>query len=259
MTASARRGRGVHRPRGTVYRDRMDADDLGSSMFLLRMIPAATAAASVFVTLTLFGPMVLYVIARWRAHRTGGDPQLGLKFVLHWFAMSGVHLALTGAAIALYALISPGSSSSKGEMYRVAFGLIVPAGIVLAAHLVLLKRTNDEEVPGVRRLFLGYNTLVCGLCGFLALVLGFQVLFAKGSSRGVGHLCAATLLVFGTAWAVFGWKLMQLVLGGPGGFGAMPEAVPPPGPPQVMPPQPPAAGGGLPALGGGAYPPIEPR
>ena len=227
-------------------------------MMLLRMLPAATAVISIVITLSLFGPMILYVLARWRANRAGTpDPQLGLKFALHWFATSAFHLALASGAGLVFALISPGSS--KGELYRAVFAMLVPAGIILGVHLMLLKRTNDDEVPGVRRLFLGYNLFITGLVGFISLVLGFQLLFAKGSAAPVSHMVGSLVLVYGTAWGLLGWRFGQLVLGGPGsGVGDLPDAMMPPGPPPAMPP-PAAGGGGLPALGGGSYPPIDQR
>jgi hypothetical protein len=242
----------------------MDSD-VGSSMMLLRLLPAATAVISVVVTLTLFGPLVLYVIARWRSHRAPVvDPQLGLKFALHWFATAAFQLLLAGTVLLIFTIIGPGPSAAKGDEYRAAFALLVPAGIVLGVHATLLRRTNDLEVPGVRRLFLGYNTIVTGLVGFVALVLGFQLLFAKGSVAPMGHLAGSAILVYCAAWAGLGWRLSQLVLGDWGaGAGGLPEdVVPPRAPPQQPPPPTSAAGGGgpgLPSLGGGSYPPIEPR
>ncbi len=240
----------------------MDSD-FSSSMMLFRILPAATAVASILITLTLFGPMVLYIIARWRAHRAPVvDPHLGLKFALHWFATSAFHLALVGGVLLIFTLIGPGPSSAKGDMYRSAFAMLVPAGIVLGVHLMLLKRTNDYEMPGVRRLFLGYNVIVTGLIGFISLVMGFQLLFAKGSTDGMGHLAGAAILVYGGAWAALGFRLGQLVLGDPGsfgGYGGVPDEVVPPGPAQQPPASSAASGGGagLPPLGGGAYPPID--
>jgi hypothetical protein len=232
-------------------------DDMGpsSTMMLLRMLPAATAVLSIVVTLSLFGPLVLYAIARWRANRSGvADPHLGLKFALHWFATSAFHLGLAGAAGLVFAMISPGSG--KGDLYRFVFALLVPAGMILGLHIVLLKRTNDDEVPGVRRLFLGYNLFVTGLIGFIALVMGFQILFAKGSAAPVSHMVGSMVVVYCSAWAVLGHRFGQLVLGGPGS-GELPEVVMPPGPPPAAPPPAAAGGGGLPALGGGSYPPID--
>jgi hypothetical protein len=240
----------------------MDSD-LGSSMMLFRMLPAATAVISIIVTLTLFGPLVLYVVARWRSHRAPApDPHLGLKFALHWFATSAFHLTLAGTTVLIFTIISPGPSSAKGDTYRFAFAMLVPASIILATHLMLLKRTNDLEVPGVRRLFLGYNTIVTGLAGFIALLAGFQLLFAKGSVAPMGHLAGAAILVYCSAWLGLGWRLSQLVMGDwSGGAGELPDdIVPPRAPPQHPPPSSAAGGGpGLPPLGGGSYPPIEPR
>jgi hypothetical protein len=241
----------------------MDSD-LGSSMMLFRLLPAATAVASVVLTLTLFGPMVLYLIARWRAHRGPVvDPQLGLKFALHWFATSAFHLALMGGVMLIFTIIGPGPSAAKGAEYRMAFAMLVPAGLVLGVHLMLLRRTNDLEMTGVRRLFLGYNLIVTGLVGFVALVFGFQILFAKESLKPLGHLAGSAILVYGGAWVGLGWRFGQLVLGDSGGFGGVPDEVVPPSHHQPPPPASSAGGGGgggggpgLPPLGGGSYPPI---
>lgn len=238
----------------------MDSD-FESSMMLLRFLPGATAAVAVIlIPLVMFGPMVLYIIARWRAHRAGTvDPQLGIKFAMHLFATSALYVVLAGAAILVFTVIGPGPSSAKGEMYRVAFALMVPAGIVLGVHLMMIKRTNDQEMPSVRRLFLGYNLIVIGSMGFFSLLFAFQMLFAKGNTHGMGHLAGSLVVVYCTAWGVLGWKLSQLVFSDWGGSSGLPEAVVPPQ--HQMPPPAAAAGGGtaLPPLGGGSYPPIEPR
>jgi len=232
-------------------------------MMLLRFLPgAAAAAALVLIPIVMFGPMVLYIIARWRDHRAPvADPQLGLKFAMHMFATTALNIVLFGTAFLIYTLISPGSSSAKGDWYRIAFALLVPAGIILGVHLGMIRRTNDFEVPGVRRLFLGYNLIVIGSMGFFSLLFGFQMLFVKGSTHGAGHLAGSLVLVYCTAWGLLGWRFSQTVFGDwSGGAGRIPdETVTPRQPPQPQPPAAPAAGAGLPALGGGNYPPIEPR
>ncbi|HLL22977.1 MAG TPA: hypothetical protein VK427_12645 [Kofleriaceae bacterium] len=223
-------------------------------VFLLRAL-APMAAISVLVGMLLVAaPLALYVIARWRAHRDAAwDPHLGLKFALHYFAFSAYQLLLAGIALLIYMLISPNTADKGSDGYRAAIALIMPAAVVLAAHVSLLKRTNDTSMPGVRRLFWGYNMLLSGIVAFSALVLGFQVMFAKGPSGGLGHFAGAVVVVYGIAWALLGLKLAQLVLGGPSG-GAPDEYVPPPG--VAVPPVQPQPG--LPALGGGAFPPIDP-
>lgn len=225
-------------------------------LFLFRAVGPVLTATAILLALLAVPPLVLYLIARWRAHRDGiADPQLGLKCALYYFATCALQLGLAGAALLIYMLISP-SSGDKSAGYRAAIGFIIPAGLVLVAHVGLLKRTNDEYFPGVRRLFYGFAMIVIGLVAFFALVLGFQALFMKGSTHGVGHTAGAMIVVYGTAWALIGYRYGQLVL--PGG-GAAPGGTIQPAP-YVPPAQTPPAQTqtGLPILGGGSYPPIEP-
>src|SRR5262249_10190199 len=127
------------------------------------------------------GPLLLYPIARWRAQREPVvDPQIGLKFALHLFALIAFQLALFALAMIIYTLFSRGES--KSDMYRAGFGFLLPAAGVLAMHLAALKRTNQHEFPGVRRLFLGYNLVITGLLGFGMLLFAFQVFFKRGNA-----------------------------------------------------------------------------
>lgn len=219
---------------------------------LFRTVAPTVVAITFLVVFLVMAPLILYVVARWRA---GADPQLGLKFALHYFAMSAFQVLLAGGALLIYMLISPGTADKGSGGYRVAIAFIIPAGIVLAAHVGLLKRTNDEAFPSVRRLFWGYNMLLTGIVAFLALVLGFQALFAKGSTFGMGHMAGSMVVVYGTAWAIVGFKFGQLVLGTPpaSGGGAIAVATAAP-----MHPVSSAQTPGLPSLGGGSFPPIEP-
>lgn len=204
-------------------------------------------------------PAVLYLVIRWRAQRDGsGDNQVGVKFALHYFIVMAVQIALMGGTLLIYTVISTGGSEMKSVMYRVAFGLLVPAAIVLVTHMAIMKRTNDDQYPSVRRVMTGYNLLITGLLGLIALVLGCQALFMKGDTDGLGHLSGAMVLVYCTAWALLGYRFGQLVLPGGGyGHGEPPQHVVPPQYSQQPPPQ--AAQQGLPSLGGGSYPPIEPK
>lgn len=222
----------------------------------LMLFPLLTPLASI----AAFAPVVLYIVARWRANREPApDPQLGLKFALYYFATLAFQLVLVGVTLLGYTMIRPGGEDAepKGDLIRMAMGFVLPAGAVLGAHIALLVRTNDRQFPAVRRLFVGFNLLLVGLVGFAALVGGAQAAFARGSSGGMGHLAGAGILVYCSAWGLLAWAFQSMV--SPRSYldgGGPPEIVPPPGSPQ--PPQPPA-GGGLPSLGGGAYPPIEPR
>jgi hypothetical protein len=216
----------------------------GPMMFVLPML----------LWLVVIGPLVLYPIARWKLHREGGvDNQLGIKTALHYFRMIAFQLLLAGAVMLVYAVI--GKGSDKGDLYRAAFGFLVPAGIVFGVHTMFVARTNDVQYSGVHRLFMGYNLLVVGLLGFVALVIGFQALFAKGNIGDVGRLLFAAVLVYCGAWAACGIQFARHVLGGPGSMsGPSAYSMPPPG---AMPPPP--AGSQLPPLSPGSYPPIEPK
>lgn len=225
-------------------------------LFLFRAVAPVVLAVVVLLAILVVAPLVLYVIARWRAARDATpDTQLGLKFALHYFATSAFQLLLAGGTLLIYTLISPRTAEAGSTGYRVAMGLIIPAGIVLAAHVSLLRRTNDDAAPGVRRLFWGYNMLVTGIVAFFALVLGFQALLAKGSTFGVGHLAGSMVVVYGAAWAIVGFKFGQLVLGTAPVGGA---SIDPPAPPPVQPTSSAPTQHGLPPLGGGAFPPIDP-
>jgi hypothetical protein len=212
------------------------------------------------MAVAVFAPLVLYLIVRWRASREAvPDPQLGIKLVLYYFASLAFQLAVAGFVLLVFSLIKPSSDSlwpdgdSRGGVFRMAFGMIVPAALVLGAELVLIPRTNDAQHPGVRRLFVAINLMLAGLAAFAALVLAFQVLFANGSAGGLGHLAASATILYGAATGLLGWRYHAMVIGG-GVFGAreMPDVVLPPPPPD----QPVAQGGGLPSLGS-AFPPID--
>ncbi|HUS26980.1 MAG TPA: hypothetical protein VMZ53_00670 [Kofleriaceae bacterium] len=197
--------------------------------------------------LIVIGPLVLYPMARWKANRDPHpDPQLGLKVALHYFRMIAFQLLLVGALIVLWALMRK-TSENRGDLYRAGFGLLLPAGLVFGAHVMLLMRTNDHVLVTVRRLFFGYNLLVTGLFGVTALVLAFQALFAKGPSDNEGRFYYAALVVYVCAWAGCAFHYIMMI-----------DRSAAAGPRQNMAPPPPmaaAAGPGLPSLGGG-FPPV---
>lgn len=224
-------------------------DDLETSLVLLQVAPVTYA-----LLIALVIPFVLYIIARWRGYRDQiVDPQLGLKVALSFFAVTAFQLVLAGVTIFGYAIVSSGSHDSKSMLYRLGLGLIVPAGAVLGAHVIMLARTNQDRFPAVRRLFGGYNLLVTGVLGFAAFVLACEALFKHGSSHELGRLGAAAVVVYGTAWVLVGLHFSRIVLGSSG------DDVPPaelrPATPPAVPPAP--AQPGLPSLGQGAFPPID--
>lgn len=207
----------------------------------------------------VMGPLVLYPIARWRQGKEPyADPHLGMKVALHYFKLLAFHTLLMGGTLLVWTIISK-SNGDKGTLYRIAFGFLLPGGIVFGVHRWLIAKTNDEVVSGVRRLFLGYNLLVTGLLGFIALIAGFQALLAKESTGDAGRMFLAGILVYGGAWAGTGFLFSREALGGTGGA-APPQNLAPPSPPVAGAPAPGgvAATPGLPSLGS-AYPPIDPN
>lgn len=233
----------------------MDPDQ---ALVLLKIL-APTPAIFTSISLALLLAPLFYVIVRWRANREQvQDPQVGIKFVLHYFAMTAFQMTLFGVMVLLYAMISSEDTNvfpvTKSEMYRSALGLMVPGGLVLGGHIALIRKTNDDMFHNVRRLMGGFNLLLTGLIGFLGLVLGFQALFAKGSTHGMGHLAGSMILVYGAAWVALLWWFGRLILGGGGfltHFGAGMQQ--PHYPMPMAPPPSPSPYTALPPLGG--YPP----
>ena len=226
---------------------------------MLEVLGPMMAVWLVFLGLAV--PFIIYVIARWRAHRdTIHDGQLGLKVALGYFQVIAFHVLLAGVTLLFYAVLSSSSTEEKSQLYRFAFGLMVPGGIVLASHVALLGRTNQLVFPNVRRLILGYNLLITGTLGFFGLVMAFQALFGKGSAGDLGRIAGSMVLVYGSAWAAVGVQFGRLAFGEGG------TSAPPPmstgsgttstGAPSASAPQTPS-GPQLPSLGGGAYPPIQ--
>jgi hypothetical protein len=204
------------------------------------------------MSLWITGPLFIYPIARWKANRQGiHDPQLGLKVALHFFALLAFQLVLLALVILVFTLFSK-DSSGKGDLYRVGFALLIPSGAVLAAHLALLKRTNQDQYPTVHRLFLGYNLLVTGLVGLFSLIFAFQMFFQKGSAGDPGRAGIAAVLVYVGAWAACGIQFGRLVLGDTGSAAPPANVIPPSA--NVVTQQ---SGPVLPPLSAGSYPPID--
>jgi hypothetical protein len=218
-----------------------------------RMLEMLGPLMMVYVALVALAiPFVIYVIARWRAHRDRiVDSQLGIKVALGYFAVTAFQVVLAGVTMLFYAVLSNMGSDEKSSFYRGAAGLIVPAAIVLGSHIALLGRTNELVFPGVRRLLLGFNLFLTGTIGFVALVMAFEALFGKGSAGEMGRVSGAMVLVYGSAWAAVGVQFGRQVLGG-----YTPPDEPPPAVPTESKPATPS-GPTLPPLGGGAYPPID--
>jgi len=185
-------------------------------------------------------PLSLYVVARWRDHRSAtADPQLGLKFALHFFRTQSYQLLMFGTTMLIFSILGKDLGEHRDMIYRPAFGLLVPAGIVFGVMSVLLGKTNNDRVPQVGRLFNGYNLMVTGIIGFVAMVMLFEIFFQKGKSGNDGRMAWSAVLVYTTAWAVQGAMFGRAVLDAPLPYDAPPP--PPAGDPRPEPMQKPLA------------------
>ncbi len=220
-------------------------EDVATYAIMRILGPAFTGLAMSFL---LWTPLVLYVLARWRlAREPGGDPQHGLKFALHYFSALALQVALASIALLLSSIVSSGASMDRSQSVRMAFGMLVPAGGVLAGYFVLVRRTNDAQFPGLCRMFTGFHLVVTGGVAFLALMVGFQLLFQKGDTHGVGRLALVVIVVYSAATVLLARLLVRSegrIL--PSRSEAAATAVAP------------ARTPALPTLGGGEYPPLAP-
>ena len=190
--------------------------------------------------ISILAPLILYVIARWRDARSPApDPQLGLKFALGFFRLQGYLLLLYGGAMLLFSILMKGEGRAMSEVremiYRPAFGLLVPGGLVFGATSAMLAKTNRIEYPQVGRLWAGYNLMIVGSIGFVALIMLFQIMFAKGESGQPGRIAWTGVLVFTSAAVVQAILFAKEVMEGPPPPTTWPPEAPPP-PADVPPP-----------------------
>jgi hypothetical protein len=143
-----------------------------------------------------------YIVLRWRAYRenTPPDPQLGIKTALHYFKTLGYHVMLIGAFCLLYGLFE---SHVRGQMVRLAIGLLIGGGIVFGSHAVILdKYTNPSQSPAVPKLFNGFNLVISGLVGMGALIATLVLLLQKYNSGSMITPAICLLLVYGLSWGL---------------------------------------------------------
>jgi uncharacterized membrane protein len=203
-------------------------------MEIASMMTGVTSVAMV-LSFGLWAGMIVYIVARWRTYREAGapDPQLGLKTALAMFLTLAYQALLLGGFLLLSSLFTK-YDESRGEGVRVAFGVLVPAGLVFAAHWVALARTNAAELPLVPRLFAGVSLVITGIAGFVALIALFTTLFGRGEGGELLRKALAGALVYSVAWVVQGLAFVRRVTSGAPPAGLQfarpvpPPAVPPP-------------------------------
>ena len=197
----------------------------------LRLLTGITSLA-MLLSFGLWVGMVVYVVARWRAYREGAsaDPQLGLKTAVAMFLTLAFQALLVGGFVLAWAVFTDQGSDGRSDLMRQAFALLVPAGLVFAAHFVLLQRTNALSLPLVPRMFAGVSLIVTGLIGFIALLMLFQVLFKRGDAGEEGRTALAAALVYTSAWVVQGLRFVKRVAQGspPADVQQYARPVPPP-------------------------------
>ena len=170
--------------------------------------------ANVFLAPFLFVlaamPVLLYVVARWRTQRENHpDPQLGLKVALSFFRVLAYQIVLFGLYLLVWALMSDLDESTQEQLVRTGAGLLVPAVLILLAHVSACGHTNQDERPIVSRLFGGLNLLLTGVVGFAVLMAALFLIFQKGVDREILHAVWAAVIVYDLAWAAQAFLLSR--------------------------------------------------
>lgn len=213
-----------------------DYDSDGGSPFgMMGMFSmmAPAMAMTMMLAASLWGVVILYVIARWRHNRAGlNDTQFGVKFALHLFRLHGYQLVLLGAFLLLFSVLAKGSSTMRSPIWRMALGFLTAGGVVFGVHTLMLGKTNQTEQPLLGRMFAGLSLLVTGMIGLVGVVAGMQALFAKGPMGNDGRMLWSLVFVYVTAWVVQGAIVVRAQLTTPS-----PDAAPPgpPGPGPIVP------------------------
>jgi hypothetical protein len=203
-----------------------DERSFGGPMFMLQAM-APTMTMIILVSGLVWFALVAYLVARWRDHRSPSpDPQLGLKFSLHFFRLVSFQTLMLGTVLLMFSMLGKNLGEGREYIYRPAFGLLVPSGAVFGVVSVMLGKTNNESHPIVSRMFGGLNLLFTGTLGFTTLIFAFVVLFQKGEAGQSGRIAWSGLLVYTTAWAALAAMFSRQVLDAP----PPPTTYPPAGP-----------------------------
>lgn len=216
-------------------------DDFGSPLGIMGIASMFVSVLVMLLFMALWGGVILYVLARWRQHRSEvDDNQFGLKFALHMFRYLGFQLMLLGGFVLLYSLLTTSGSSGRSSGTRAAMGFLVSGGVLFGVHtMVLSSISNQARFPLVGRMFAGLSLLTTGLIGALALIAVTQMLFAKGSSGDAGRIGWSLFLVYGVAWGLQGLLYVSRYApadpGAGGSFTPLSSSTPPAAPAPTVP------------------------
>ncbi len=159
-----------------------------------------------------------YLVLRLRdARNSRRDPQLGLKVALHFLMSTGLLIGITGATVALAAIIEgadpSGFGPSPAETRQRGFALLIAGSLIMGLYAwAIASRTNDRRWPAVRRTYCGIRFIVEGLvfitgvCGVLVLVMS-----PDSDAHSEGSQFVAMLIIWGVAMTVELLLLMRFV------------------------------------------------
>lgn len=166
------------------------------------------------ILMTVFTPIIIYIVARWRSHRDDApDPQLGIKVAICWFKMAAFLLLLLGVFIVCFSIVADLPSGAGESAMRVGAGLILPSLLIFAIQYFVLVQTNSEQRPTIARMFTGVTLVYTGLVTFGALTIGGIMLFQEDSPSELNRTIVVAILIYGGATASLGIRLMREVTG----------------------------------------------
>jgi hypothetical protein len=195
---------------------------MSASMASMMMLP--------IVGIGILIPLTVYLVARWRdrnEHADNPDRQIGLKVALHLFRVITFQLSLAGIFTFLLGIISDAPTE---EFVRIGLGLAIPGVGLCFLHTLLIQRTNDHAYRAVGRMFEGWNMIITGLPGMIAVVALFVVVLfphMAGARGDALRMVFPYLLTYGGAWALLGYRWFQaagLIAQAPPGAGSIPPA-----------------------------------
>ena len=157
----------------------------------------------------LIGP---YFVLRWRDDKQQPrDPDLGIKFGLHFLLTIAILLLVTGVSIIAADFLLQISTHQRdftlktGGM-RTGFALTV-AGAFLAPifFYMVWTKTNDALLPSVRRFFIGSRFIVSGMVSIITLATMLIDVF-QDRSQGFGSSAELVMPLLGV-FSVWGTEM----------------------------------------------------
>lgn len=187
------------------------------------VMTAAMSAVSVMVllsTLTVAAAAIIYIVARWRTARESKveDPQLGFKTAASYFQVLALQIVLVGIFLLVYGVLTDMKGDGREQLFRLGAGLAIPGFLVLLGQTFALRHSNAAEFPIVSRLSEGWNLLLVGMIGLVALVTLSVTMFQEDPPTELKRFAWAFALVYTGAWIGLGASFMRRWGGSGGGW-----------------------------------------